>query len=62
MNPEIPIFQVFAYEVGPEDYGLSISVAEGIPADALRKIAREVADQLETTDIPEGDEVITKNL
>lgn len=58
------IFRVLAYDVG-DGYGLSLEVPANIPADVVRKVAQELADQLnniEDEQFPQvdGDEFVKK--
>lgn len=57
----IPIFRVSAYEVD-DGYGIHVDVEPDIPQDVVRKIAQDVAEQLNANDLPQEGETITRDL
>lgn len=52
------IFSASVYDV-PDGYGLHVEVSEEVPQDIVRKIATEVAEQLNKAEFPEPGETLT---
>lgn len=58
----IPIFQVYVYGLDTAGYGIHVEVEPNFPQDAVRRIAHEVAEQLNANDFPQEGDTITRDL
>lgn len=49
------VFSVYAFHEG-DGYGIHIEVPEDVPMDIVYKVAKEVADKIETAPVSEAEE------